>query len=393
VNSTEKGSGRKLWGRTTRNRVFRSLSIVWLTVSVLPAAFATPAQSQQPPVAQPPATGISAAQQLPKQQWTGSLNGTVVDRSGDQVVGALVTLTREDRSPKQEVLSGDNGQFTFANLVPGTFSITITARDFTTQTFSGILHPGESYMVPPITLALVTATTRLQVVATGTEVAEEEVKLQERQRVLGVLPNFYVSYVPDAFPLSSKQKFELAWKTTIDPVTIILTAVTAGIEQARNDYSGYGQGAQGYGKRFGAAYADAAIGTFIESAILPSILKQDPRYFYKGTGSKRSRILYAIANLVVCKGDNKRWQPNYSNFFGSLAAGGLSNLYYPKKDRGVGLTFENAAIGFGLGAVVNLAQEFVLRRFTPNLPHYDPAQSARSPDPSKDAVPSGDRRP
>lgn len=384
MNSTEKGSGRKVWGRNARNWVFRPLSIVWLSVSVLPFAFSTPAQSQQSPVPQPPATGMSAAQQLPEQQLTGSINGTVVDRSGDLVVGALITLTREDQSPKQEVLSGDDGQFTFAKLVPGTFRITITARNFTTLTFSGILHPGESYMFPPIALALMTVTTQLQVVAAGTEVAEEEIKLQEKQRVLGIIPNFYVSYARDAFPLNSKQKFELAWKMTIDPVTIILTAATAGIEQARNDFSGYGQGAQGYAKRFGAAYADAAIGTFVGSAILPSLLKQDPRYFYKGTGSTRSRILYAIANLVVRKGDNKRWQPNYSNIFGSLAAGGISNLYYPAKDRGVGLTFENAFIGFGVGAVVNLAQEFVIRRLTPNVPDYDPAQSAQSPDRSKE---------
>ncbi len=166
---------------------------------------------------------------------------------------------------------------------------------------------------------LLAATAQVQVVAAGTEVAEEQIKLQEKQRVLGIVPNFYVIYVHDAFPLNSKQKFELAWKTTIDPVTLVLTAATAGIEQAQNDFSGYGQGAQGYGKRFGAAYADAVIGTFIGSAILPSLLKQDPRYFYKGTGSTRSRILYAIANSVICKGDNGRWQPNYSSIFGSLA--------------------------------------------------------------------------
>jgi len=387
VNSTEKGSGRKIWGRNARNRVFRPLRIAWLSVSVLPFAFSTPAQSQQSPVPRPPATGISAAQQLPEQQLTGSINGTVVDRSGDHVVGALITLTREDQSPKQEVLSGDDGQFTFAQLVPGTFRITITARNFTTPTFSGILHPGESYMVPPIAMALVSATTQLQVVAARTEVAEEEIHLQEKQRVLGILPNFYVSYVRDAYPLNSKQKFELAWKTTIDPFTIVLTAATAGIEQARNDFSGYGEGAQGYGKRFGAAYADTAIGTFMGSAILPSLLKQDPRYFYKGTGGTRSRILYAIANIFICKGDNQRWQPNYSNIFGSLAAGGISNLYYPAKNRGVGLTFENAFIGIGVGAVVNLAQEFVVRKFTPKVPDYDPAQSAQSPGRSKKQVP------
>jgi hypothetical protein len=381
----EKGSGRKFWGANIQSWAFRLLSIVWLSVSVLPCGFSTRAQSRQPPIAQPPSpTETSAGQQLPDQQWTGSIKGTVVDRSGDDVVGALVTLTREDQSPNQEVLSGDDGQFSFANLVPGTFRITVTARGFTMQTFSGVLHPGESYMVPPIALTLVTAITHLQVVAARTEVAEEEIKLQEKQRVLGVLPNFYVSYVPDAFPLNSKQKFALAWKTIIDPVTLILTGAIAGVEQARNDFSGYGQGAQGYAKRFGASYADTVTGTFIGSAILPSLLKQDPRYFYKGTGSTRSRILYALANAVICKGDNQRWQPNYSNIFGSLGAAGISNLYYPKDRDGVGLTFENALIGMGTGAVVNLFQEFVFRKLTPKVPNYDPAQPAQSPHRSKD---------
>jgi hypothetical protein len=384
VNSMEKGSGRKFWGRNIQSWVFRLLSIVWLSVTVLPCGFSTPAQFQQPPIVQPSATGTSAGQPLPDQQLTGSIKGTVVDRSGDDVVGALVTLTREDQSPNQEVLSGDDGQFSFANLVPGTFRITITARGFTMQTFSGVLHPGESYTVPPIALALVTAITRLQVVAARTEVAEEEIKLQEKQRVLGIVPNFYVSYLPDAFPLNSKQKFELAWKTTIDPVTFILTAAIAGVEQARNDFSGYGQGAQGYAKRFGASYADTVVGTFIGSAILPSLLKQDPRYFYKGTGSTRSRILYAIANAVICKGDSQRWEPNYSNIFGSLAAAGISNLYYPKDRDGVGLTFENALIGIGLGAATNLAQEVFLRKLTPNVPNYDPANTVQSPHRSKD---------
>src|SRR4029077_10209307 len=146
---------------------------------------------------------------------------------------------------------------------------------------------------------------------------------------------------PDAAPLSSKQKFELAWKSTVDPITFGVTGAIAGIEQAENRFSGYGQGAEGYGKRFGASYADLVTSTYIGGAILPSLLKQDPRYFYKGTGGKRSRILYALANSVICKGDNGHWQANYSGILGSLAAGGISNLYYPAKDRnGAGLTFE-----------------------------------------------------
>ncbi len=110
----------------------------------------------------------------------------------------------------------------------------------------------------------------------------------------------------------------------------------------------------------------------IGGAILPSLFKQDPRYFYKGTGTIRSRAMYAIANAVICKGDNGRWQPNYSGILGGLAAGGISNLYYPASDRsGVELTFENALIGTAEGAVQNLFQEFVVRRLTPRLPNYE----------------------
>jgi len=206
-------------------------------------------------------------------------------------------------------------------------------------------------------------------------VADEEIKVEEKQRVLGVIPNFYVSYIPDAVSLTSKQKFELAWKTTVDPVTFLVNGVFAGVEQAENIFSGYGQGPQGYAKRYGAGYADTVAGTFIGSAILPSLLKQDPRYFYKGNGGKRSRILYAIGNAFICKGDNGRWQANYSSILGSLAAGGISNLYYPTQDRnGAGLTFENAGIGIGASAVANLFQEFVVRKLTPKVTNRDPAK-------------------
>jgi len=306
---------------------------------------------------------------------SGSISGTVVDQSGAVVAGARVRLTGEDQSLNQEALSGDDGQFSFANIAPGPFHLTVASAGFATQTSSGILLSGEIYIVPQIVLAVAAAITEVQVGLSPTEVAEEQIKVEEKQRVLGVIPNFYISYVPNAVPLNSKQKFELAWKTTVDPGTFVLNGVFAGVEQAQNHFSGYGQGAQGYGKRYGAGYADTVTGTFIGSAILPSLLKQDPRYFYKGSGSKRSRILYATANSVICKGDNGRWQANYSNILGSLAAGGISNLYYPANDRnGAGLTFENAAIGIGATAVTNLFQEFVVRKFTPKVPNNAPAK-------------------
>jgi hypothetical protein len=189
------------------------------------------------------------------------------------------------------------------------------------------------------------------------------------------MPNFYVSYLPHPSPLTKKQKFELAWKTSVDPVSFLVSGAFAGVQQADDTFSGYGEGAQGYAARFAANYGDNFIGNMIGSAVLPSLLKQDPRYFYKGTGSRQSRALYAIANAVVCKGDNGRWQPAYSGILGGLAAGGISNLYYPAANRdGVRLTFENALFGTASSAAQNLFQEFVVRKLTPKLPSFSSSQ-------------------
>jgi hypothetical protein len=356
--------------------------IVWLSLSLLPCGSTALAQSQQPPVttgaqsALPgaQATAASLTEQLPHPQLAARISGTVVDQSGAVVAGVLVRLSREDQSPDQEALSDDDGRFSFANTAPGPFQLTISSPGFATQSALGNLQPGESFLVPQFTLAVATAITEVRVVPSRMELAEDQIKNQEKQRVLGVIPNFYVSYDHHALPLAPRQKFELAWKTSVDPVTFGVNGVIAGIQQARNDFSGYGQGSQGYAKRYGASYADFVAGTFIGSAILPSLLKQDPRYFYKGSGSRRSRILYAIANSVICKGDDGHWEANYSSILGSFAAGGLSNLYYPAKNRNdAGLTVENALIGMGESAAINLFQEFFIRKLTPNAPNREPA--------------------
>lgn len=309
------------------------------------------------------------------QRSPGNISGTVIDRTGAVIAGARVRLAHQDKSASQDVLSGDNGQFSFANIAPGPFQLTITSPGFATQISFGVLRAGATYIVPPIVLTVATALTEVRVGLSPVEVAQEQVQEEEKQRVLGFIPNFYVSYDPHPVALSTKQKFTLAWKTTVDPVSFGLVGAIAGIQQATNSFSGYGQGAQGYAKRYGASYADLVSGTFIGSAILPSLLKQDPRYFYKGSGTKRSRILYAIAFSVVCKGDNGKWQPNYSSTLGNLAAGGISNLYYPAQDRnGVGLTFESGAIGIGATAGANLIQEFLIRKLTPSVANNDPAK-------------------
>ena len=121
-----------------------------------------------------------------------------------------------------------------------------------------------------------------------------------------------------------------------------------------------------FAKGNGINLATSETNVFFERFLFPAVLKQDPRYFYKGTGSKKSRVLYALANSFITKGDNGKWQANYSGLMGSLAAGGISNLYYPASDRGAGLTFENVAITIAAGSAANILQEFLIRKLTPN---------------------------
>jgi Carboxypeptidase regulatory-like domain len=317
-----------------------------------------------------PAIGLSVTQDAggqPPEQTVGTISGTVVDQNGNFLLAARVSLTRPGQTEEKTHESDGAGHFVFTAIPPGPFQLTVTGEGFAIQQVPGVLHPGEALEVPLISLPIAAATTEVRVSVTNYELAEEQVKIEEKQRVLGVIPNFYVSYQQDALPLRPRQKFELAWKTSIDPVTLAATGAVAGVQQAQNEFSGYGQGAHGYAKRYGAAYGDALIGTMIGGAILPSLLKQDPRYFYKGTGSMRSRIMYALANAVICKGDNGHWQFDYSGILGALAAGGISNLYYPASSRnGAGLTFENTLIGIGGSAVGNLFQEFLIRKLTPH---------------------------
>ena len=388
----------------------------WLAVSISSGALPVLAQapSQQP--ANPANTESAAApdvvsgedsfgqpgqpdQTKPDRRSLGTLTGRVVDQTGSPVVGAHVKVTvgpalsatsqsatSQDAATNSTQTNGD-GIFSFPNIASGPFRLETTQDGFAPQITSGTLHSGETQSVPQIALTLATAATQVIVTPSRFEVAQDQIKVEEKQRVLGVFPNFYVTYVHDAAPLTPKQKFELAWKSTIDPVNLAVTGVIAGAQQAQNNFSSYGQGVQGYGKRYGASLGDSVSETFIAGAILPSLLKQDPRYFYKGTGTKKSRVLYALANAVICKGDNGRWQPNYSSILGNLAAGGISNLYYPDTDRnGVGLTLETALIGIGATAATNVLEEFVIRRFTPGLKNNDPNRDSPQPTPKLESV-------
>jgi hypothetical protein len=316
----------------------------------------------------PVRNSASADSDGPADLTPGVITGTVLDASGAVASGARVRLVSGRQSVTLQTVTDGNGKFSFSNVSPGAFQLTAALSGFETQTSSGVLAPGDTYIVPAITMPLAAVVTQVEV-EPQEEVAQHQIEQQEKQRVLGVVPNFYVSYVPDAAPLDARQKFQLAWKSTIDPFNFAITAGIAGIEQEANFLSGYGPGFEGYAKRYGASYADSAVGTFMGGAVFPALLRQDPRYFYKGTGTVRSRVFYAVANAFICKGDNKRWQPNYSNILGNLAAGGISNLYYPEQNRNdATVTLESALIGLAATAAGNILEEFVARKFTPNLP-------------------------
>lgn len=345
----------------------RRACLAWLSLCILLCGFPSAlAQSQLPATNAPQAQGQAA--QPPNSQETGSVSGTVVYQEGEPIGGARVVLTRPGlSSPSQETTTGDEGQFSFDHVAPGLFQITVTGEDFGTKTTSGELHPNEALIIPQITLPIATVVTSIQV-KPPEEIAQEQVRQAEKQRILGVIPNYYVSFESDPVPLTRKQKFSLAWKSVLDPTTFVGAAAVAGINQASDRFSAYGQGAKGFAKRFGASYADIFNGTVIGSALMPSLLKQDPRYFYKGTGSKKSRILYALSNSIISKGDNGRWQPNYSGISGGLITGGIANAYYPARNRGVGLVFSTLGFRLAESSFTGLFDEFVSRKLTSNVP-------------------------
>ena len=341
-----------------------------------PAQAAAPPDPAQPDSAQPDPAQPAPAQPTPPQSTLAqsapsSLSGVVLDKSGAAIPDAQITLKLGTLTLL--AASDDAGRFIFPSTPPGPYTITIAADGFVTLNTSGTIQPGTPEQLPWITLPIATVDTDVEVTVSRRDLAEAEVKVEEHQRLFGAIPNFYVSYDWHAARLTAGQKYELGWRTTIDPVTIVINAGFAGIEQWTNSYSGFGQGAAGYFKRFGAANADTAIGTMLGGSILPAIFHQDPRYFYMGHGTIMHRTLYALATAVIARGDNGKWQFAWASVLGDLGAGAASNLYYPAANRqGAALTFENGLLSIAEDGLGNVIQEFVLRRLTRNPPTYTP---------------------
>lgn len=311
-----------------------------------------------------------------------TIKGTVRDIQGVAVPGAHVVLVLPDSTGNREAISNNTGSFAFTDLAPGTYDVEVKGQAVgRSGSVSVVLGSGQQREVTLITTGLPMQTTTVNVNATLRQVAQAQVQQQEEQRVLGFFPNYYTSYLWDAAPMTPKLKFKLAFRTLWDPVTFLGTAATAGAEQYHHTFPGYGLGAQGYGKRFGATYADTVSSRMLGSAVFPALLHQDPRYFYQGSGSVRSRVLYALVSAVICRRDDGQLEPNYSHILGSFTAAGLSNLYRAPQDRQAGLTIRNGFIIIAGSAVENVLREFLSRKLTPNVPAF--ANGKASANPSK----------
>jgi hypothetical protein len=305
------------------------------------------------------------------QQVTCAIAGTVRNSSGDVVVGAQVKLIEQNGTSDRVSTTDIDGAFTFGDLVPGVYQVNINAVGLTPWVSGQLtLDSGERRQLQVVAIDFPRTKSTVNVEATLRDVAEAQVAGEEKQRLLGILPNLYTSYIWNAAPMTPRLKFRLALRSSLDPVTLLVAAGVAGAEQAHNTFPGYDQGFEGYAQRYGSAYADAIVGRFMGSAVFPTLLHQDPRYFYRGSGSLRSRIFYALAATVICRGDNGRPQPNYSFILGSFAAAGISNVYRSPEDRQASLTLRNGLIVIGGGAVSNVLRELFSRNLTSNVPVF-----------------------
>jgi hypothetical protein len=299
---------------------------------------------------------------------SGTVLGQVLDVSEDPVANASVVLQRPD-GDHATVVTMDDGSFAFHDLTPGVaYQLTIKAQGYGGWSSSVTVEPGQEETLTDIKLRILAVQRAVTVSYSSKEVAAQQLKAEEQQRVLGFIPNIFVTYEPHPEPLTAKMKFHLAYKGLTHPTFFAFEAAWAGVQQA-TDTTDYRQGARGYGERFGANLASGTSEALFANAILPSLLHQDPRYFYRGSGTKGSRAWHAILAPFVCQGDNGKSQPNYSQVGGSLISAALSNTYYPDSQRGPGLVFTNFGTSMGLHVALGLAQEFVLGKFTSKHKH------------------------
>ena len=194
--------------------------------------------------------------------------------------------------------------------------------------------------------------------ADQTPPAKSQTLEEEHPRLFWIFPTYNVADSKSPSPLTARGKWRLFVKDKTDPFTFGWVAFEAGIAQANNDFSGYGQGAAGYGKRFGAGLADEAAGGFFGTFLFPSVLHQDPRYHRLGSGPFKKRLGHALIRPVLTHKDSGGVTFNWSGILGSIAASSLSNAYYPEGNRGVGPTFSRVGMSIPFSMIDELFNEF-----------------------------------
>jgi hypothetical protein len=292
------------------------------------------------------------------------IQGKATDPSGEPIFGALVFVEDANGSRFTSV-TDDKGSFRISSLASGNYSVKISASAFSDWTTSNV--PASATLESEPLLAVLQVAPNVTAVTVGLapdEVAAEQISHELKQRTLAVIPNFYVSYEGQPAPLSPKRKFHLAMRLLVDPTTIAVAGMTAGIQQSKNSYWEWGQGAEGYAKRFAATYVTAAHNLVITSVLTASVLHQDPRYFYSGRGTVAQRTWYACESAFRTKGDNGKWQPPYAGLLGSVASSEISNTYYPGYRTQYSLLGRSLMFHFVGLVAVNLAQEFLLKTLT-----------------------------
>ena len=311
---------------------------------------------------------MSAQSSESSSKATATIQGTVVDIDDDPIPNASVTLQSPSTSPVT-VLTSEDGSFAIRDATPGSaYQITVTAEGFSAWSSSVTVEPGQNVNLDKVKLRIAAVERAVTVGYSSKEVAQQQFKAEEQQRVLRFIPNMFVTYEPHPEPLTTAMKFHLAYKGLTHPTFFLLEASWAGIQQAA-DTPNWPQGAEGYGKRLGASLAGGSSEMLFSNAILPSLLHQDPRYFYQGSGTKWSRAAHAILAPFVCKGDNGSSQPNYSQIGGALISASLATTYYPESNRGPGQVFKSFGTDMGIHVALGLAQEFILAKFTSRGKH------------------------
>ncbi len=293
-----------------------------------------------------------------------ALNGQVADPTGALIPGARIRLHATSPAIEIEATADTSGRFVFPALQPGDYSVSISAAGFETfQTSAFLLSASETRSLPTVTLAIPAHHADATVTVTRRELAGTELHTAEQQRIAG-FPDFYTSFTWNAVRLDAPQKLSLGLHATTDRMAFLTAGLVSSAEQINGTFPGFGSGPASFGKRFGAAYADGFIGKFLGAAIFPSLLRQDPRYFYMGPARPlKERVRHAVLSGFLTRGDNGHQQPNLSHIFGNASAGALSSLYHPASDSAGKLALRNALLGTVGEAGVNLARELLLRRF------------------------------